>query len=406
MRRPLLALLTVLTLPACGGGGGSSSSAAPLPPGSATTYVLVDADPGDLDDVAHDTGGTVLGPVEGTPYWQVALPPGQTLDQFLALLDDDVRVVDAEADVALDVPEGGASTIPAGTTELAASISVQSELQRIGLAAAASRTAGAGVRVAIVDTGLRASHPYLAGAVDPDGFDVLDGDANPDEAANGLDDDGDGLVDEGFGHGTFVASLIHAVAPAARLVPIRVLNSDGFGTASGLARGITLAADRGVHVINVSIGMHEQANVVKRAVQYARGRGAVVVASTGNLGLEDVAFPSAFSDAFAVTAVGADDVRAPFASYGSGVDLCAPGVQLLGAHPGFASGTARWSGTSFAGALTSGAVALVRALGGSLAPDDAQRHVEDTSADVSASNPTLGDRLGRGRLDLDAATAP
>jgi len=400
--RCLLPVLSALLLPlwaACGGGGDAELHAAPA-------SVLLEASPSDIDDVASDTGATVLRQIPGTDVYEVEVPPGQSMEQFLALLDDDVRVLEAEPDELLDNPEGGASTIPAGTTELAASIAFQPELLRIGLPQALARSRGAGVLVAIVDTGVEETHPFLAGAVGPGGFDLVDGDGDPGEERNFLDDDRDGLVDEGFGHGTFIASLIHAVAPAARLVAFRVLASDGIGSASWLAEGITRAADAGAHVINVSVGMHQQAHVVKRAVEYARSRGALVVASAGNTGLESVTFPSVLSDVFAVTAVGSNDVRAPFASFGSGVDVSAPGVNLLGAHPGFPNGTARWSGTSFAAALVSGGCALVRSLDPSLEPNNLQQSLEDASANIDPQNPGVDGRLGRGRLDLDAATAP
>lgn len=398
----LLALAALLSLAACGGGGASDPAS---PPGG-TAYVLVAASGDDIDDVAEDTGAVVLGPVPGTSMWRVQLPAGMTEAQFLALLDDDARVEEAEEDHELSTPEGGASTIAAGTTELAASIASQPELARIGRAAALARATGAGVRVAVVDTGIVASHPFLAASVDPDGRDVLDGDGDPTDAPDGVDDDGDGLVDEGFGHGTFVASLVLAVAPGARLLPVRVLGSDGQGTASALATGITWAVDRGVHVINVSIGMHASSSVVRRAVQRARSLGIVVVASAGNTGLEDATFPSAYSEVLAVTALGSGDVRAPFASYGGEVDLAAPGVDLLGAHPRYPSGVGRWSGTSFASALAAGAVALVKQLRPGLGAEDLQRVLQDRSVDVRAQNPGLDGELGAGRLDLDAATQP
>jgi hypothetical protein len=397
--RSLGAALLLLLATACGGGGAASPSAT-----SATVLVEVDDDD-DLAELQED-GLVVLRNVPGTDFYEVQVPPGMTEEAFLASLDDDLRVDDAEDDVVVDNPEGGASTIPAGTTELAASIRPQPELVRIGLAAASARATGAGVLVAVVDTGIDASDPFLAGALEPVGFDVVDRDGDPGEARNLADDDGDGLVDEGFGHGTFVASLVHAVAPDARLAAFRVLNSDGFGLVSWLAEGITRAADAGAHVINISIGMQQQANVVKRAVEYARSRGAVVVASVGNTGLDSVAFPSAYSDTFAVTAVTPGDLRAVFAAYGSGVDLSAPGTDLLGAHPGFATRTARWSGTSFSAALVSGACALVRELGPGLDPQTVQQAVEAASVDVDPLNPAFQGRLGRGRLDLDAATAP
>jgi subtilisin family serine protease len=402
LHRPLLLTFLLLLLGACGGGGSTPNGAGEPGP----VIVLVEAADDDVDDIAEDTGARVLGPVEGTEFHRVELPAGMDGDEFLALVDDDVRVVDAEEDAPLDNPEGGASTIPAGTAELAASIPIQPELLRIGIQAVTGRADGAGIRVAVVDTGVVASHPALAGRVLAGGFDVVGNDVNPTEELNGVDEDRDGRVDEGFGHGTFVASLVLAVAPEARILPFRVLQTDGFGTPSALATGIARAADAGAHVINVSIGMSQQSQAVKQAVQYARDRGAIVIASVGNSGLEDVAFPSAFSDSFGVTSVGSNDVRATFASFGSGVDLSAPGASLLGAHPGFGSGTARWSGTSFSAAIVSGAVALLRQAFPALTPDDVLERLEDTAVEIDALNPGLGGKLGTGRLDLDAATAP
>ena len=98
----------------------------------------------------------------------------------------------------------------------------------------------------------------LANSLDVLGYDFVDNDLAPDEEANGLDDDGDGRVDELYGHGTHVAGIVHLVAPDARLLPLRVLNSDGRGNNFRTASAIVYATHRGADAINLSLGTPHQ----------------------------------------------------------------------------------------------------------------------------------------------------
>lgn len=420
----LLALLLLLTGPLGLAACGSSASTEPLPtptptpgpeqpeppqpaPEADVSYILVEVEEEeDLLELAEETGATVLGQVPGTPYWRVAMPKGMSMMQFMQEMDDDIRVVNADLEVEMSSPEGDGSTLPAGGLLIASFIPTQVEVLRLGATVARARATGRGVTVAVLDTGV-VSHEAIDANVSAGGWDFVDQDDDPTDERNGLDDDGDGLRDEGYGHGTFVASLILAVAPDARILPFRVLDSDATGHASTLAAAITMAADRGAHVINLSAGMPDRVNVLQAAVQSVRARGVIVIASAGNSGTDDVNFPAAISSAFSVTAVDESDVLAPFASYGGEVDLCAPGVELLGAFPDdvFASGTARWSGTSFSAALVSGAFALLRELDPSDDAENLLNHLADTAVGVEDLNPQLGGRMGEGRLDLDAATS-
>ncbi|MGE0192777.1 MAG: S8 family serine peptidase [Planctomycetota bacterium] len=401
-----------LLLAACGGGGAGSAS--PPPDNLQPTVVLVeivddDDDPDDvldtIEDVVEDTGATYLGEVDGTAFHRFELPTGLSPEGFLALVDDDIRITDGQEDIELSSPEGGGATIPLGGELFATAVAQQPELLRIGLLAAHDRVTGAGVRVAVLDTGIDPDHPLLVGHIAPGGQDFIDGDDDPRYVANGRDDDADGLIDEGRGHGTFVASLVLAVAPGAQIVPFRVLDSDSRGKASSLAEAIARAADLGVDVINLSAGMPTRVQVVKDAVQYARERGVLVVASAGNTGTRSVTFPASLGDGLSVTSVDDGDVLAGFASFGDDVDLSAPGQELIGAFPN-GLGAVRWSGTSFSAALVSGAFALVREAFPGLDAEHVVSHLRDTSVDVRSLNPARDGDMGEGRLDLDAATAP
>jgi subtilisin family serine protease len=383
------------------GGGGSAAT-----PGTRRDRVLVKPKSLlSLPLLLLQHGLTVLEPVTGTEWLVVKVPAGTSASALVARLASDTRLLSVEFDVGLEDPEGAGSTIPAGGLMLASEIGNQPELQRIGAPAARARVTGNGVRVAVLDSGVLPALEGVAGHVDPDGYDFVDDDGDPTEHTNGLDDDGDGRVDEAHGHGSFVASLVVAVAPGARIVPVRVLDADGIGTSSGVAAAIGYAAQRGVKIVNLSVRVPPEVQVVRDAIENARLLGVSVIAAAGNTGGPDAMPAAAAESAFVVAAVDPGDVRAPFSSYGGAVDLMAPGVELHGAYPR-SPGTARWSGTSFSAALVSGAYALVREQHPLWTTEDAGARLREQAAPVAAQNPGLDGMLGAGRLDLDATTAP
>jgi hypothetical protein len=413
-RPACLALLgaACLLLAACGGGGSSPDAPQDAPaPLVQDKTVLVRPAPG--EDIAAivasvDVAGEVVRRIHGTDFYLVRLSSGTSVEAFLARLEGDARVLEREPDRVVSAPEGGGATIPVGSDLFDFSVVAdQPELVRIGAPIARTRATGLGVRIAVIDSGVVAGHVLLAGHIEPGGWDYVAGDPDPTDEPNGLDDDQDGLVDEGFGHGTFASSLILAVAPDVSILPYRVLNSDSTGLASHVAEAIVAATDAGVHAINLSLGMEHRNAVVGQAVLYARDAGVLVFASAGNTGQHEITYPAAMAFAEAVTAVDGADVKAPFASYGDNVDLAAPGVALLGAWPVAPDTAVAWSGTSFSAALVSGAYALVRELHPTWLPLQITAHLESTSdPTLLVVNPTLAGQLGQGRLDLDAATAP
>ena len=188
----LLGLGLLLLATGCGGGGGGAASPPPPPDSPKPTVVLVeivDNDPDEvldtIEDVVEDTGATYLGQVDGTTFHRFELPASLSPEAFFALVDDDVRITDREEDVDLSSPEGGGATIPLGGELFASAVAQQPELMRIGLAAAHTRVTGAGVRVAVLDTGIDPDHPLLVGHVGPGGHDFLDGDDDPRYEPNG-----------------------------------------------------------------------------------------------------------------------------------------------------------------------------------------------------------------------------
>lgn len=423
--RGLTLLLFMLALGLLGGCGGGTSTATPAveeqgeeeqggpaspsgpPAGTSSSHVLVKpATIPLLDALVTDLGLTDLGLIPGTTWSRLSVPPGTTAAGLLASLEQDVRVLAAELDIGVSGPEGGGQTLPAGGILLSTDLDQQPELLRIGLADAHTRTTGAGARIAVLDTGIALAHPFFSGRVIAGGYDFIDNDPEPDDTANGFDDDNDGHIDEGHGHGTFVASLALTIARDATVLPVRVLGDDLFGSASGVAAGIFHALQAGVDVIHLSVVLPRESQMLRDAIQHARDQGVVVIACAGNSGEADVEDDPSPGGAFVVSGVNEQDVRAPFASFGPGVDLCAPAVDIHGAWPQGNPDTAIWSGTSFAAPMVSGAYLLLV----QLAPQDPPEHRLDmirvTSVPLEGVPGNPPGQMGAGRLDLAALTAP
>jgi serine protease len=245
----------------------------------------------------------------------------------------------------------------------------QWNMERVGATRAWDFATGRGVTVAVVDTGIACETygPFMKGTDLADtecvgGWNFV----TKNEHAN--DDQG---------HGTHVAGTIAqstnnglgatGIAFHARLMPVKVLNESGFGTTADVADGIRWAAEHGAHVINLSLGGPRNSGVLQKAINYAIGRGSVVVAAAGNTG-GHVQFPGASDGVIGVSATGPDDKLAKFSSRGDGVDVAAPGVDVVQqtickkgrdkceVFPGY-------SGTSMASPHVAGVAALMVGLG-------------------------------------------
>lgn len=286
--------------------------------------------------------------------------------------------------------------------------------QAMHLAEAQRISTGAGVRVAVLDTGVDTTHPLLAGRLLP-GFDFVDFDTDPSEVGSS--------ANAGFGHGTHVAGLVAMVAPGARIMPVRVLDADGVGNAWVLAEAMLYAVDPdgnpntddGAHVINLSLGSLARTRIMGSIAQLVAcapaipddpiadrsdpgykddearctasgGHGAVVVAAAGNDASNGVKEYPAAEGAYGLLAVGASSANtrlATFTNFGPWVDVAAPGDQITSAIPG---GYATWSGTSMAAPLAAGTAALVRSLDTTMAPPDVVKRVKRSSAMLCATN--------------------
>ncbi|MEX2290802.1 MAG: S8 family serine peptidase, partial [Mycobacteriales bacterium] len=252
--------------------------------------------------------------------------------------------------------------------------------------------------VAVLDTGVDAAHPDLAGIVAP-GLDVV--------TATGT-----ATIDP-HGHGTHVAGVVAAIGEngfggaglgqGVRVLPVRVLDQSGAGTDGDVARGMVWAVDNGATVLNLSLGGPNPSSLLTSAVEYALARDVVVIAAAGNAGAngDPVLYPAATRGVIAVGAVRSDDTRPTWSSTGSHLSLAAPGVGIMSTVPG--GGHASWSGTSMAAPFVAAAAALVRAGEPSLAPAQLRSRLMATARDLGA--PGLDSQYGAGLVDVLAARA-
>ncbi|MCD4750582.1 MAG: S8 family serine peptidase [Thermoanaerobaculales bacterium] len=243
----------------------------------------------------------------------------------------------------------------------------QDALFKAALDTAHTRSLGQGTLVAVIDTGVDPFHPLLRHRIAPGGYDFVDEDSLPWETADGIDQDGDEEIDEGAGHGTFVAGLVLLAAPATSILPFRVLDDDGRGSTFDISRAVLLAIDLGADVINMSFAYPDRSRVLDRILMEASSRGVVLVSGAGNTGLATLPFPAADNRVLAVAAIDGDGRLTDFSNRGFEIALGAPGVDLYSASPGTLFGT--WSGTSMAAPLVSGTAALLRSVNPYLTPD-------------------------------------
>ncbi|HXS99060.1 MAG TPA: S8 family peptidase [Elusimicrobiota bacterium] len=340
----------------------------------------------------------------------VDLPAGQTLanksaDASIVSIEADQRVkwIDQAAVSfqatpfavnmeAFHFPKAGQFTQnPGKLAALANRPEITWGINRVHAPAAWDTTEGAGVKVAVIDTGIDLNHPDLAGKVDG-GYSAITKTEKPED----YQDDN--------GHGTHVSGTIAAlrdgkgvvgVAPKARLYAVKVLDADGSGNLSDVIDGIVWAAKNGMQVANMSLGAPTDSDAMHRAIRFAKGSGLVIVAAAGNSG-GSVGFPGQYPEVITVSASDSNDHIASFSSRGPQVKFIAPGVDVVSDKLG--GGFISYNGTSMATPHVTGLAALAVSQGwtGLTGPDGVLNQL------TKAAKPLPGlstDEQGAGMID-------
>ncbi|MFQ5855210.1 MAG: S8 family serine peptidase [Anaerolineae bacterium] len=362
--------------------------------------VRLNPDAGDTIAAINATYGTIT--IGGSPYsagiYLLQLPPETNPKRMAQRMRRDARLLHAEPNFLSQVPESGGNSTWAWGGNDSAPLLDQYAVNLINLASAHDISDGDGAVVAVLDTGVQLDHPALEASLTEAGYDFVDDDPVPEDEFNGLDEDGDGVVDEAAGHGTHVAGMVHLVAPSARIMPLRVLNSDGLGNVFTIAEAILFAAQNGADIINLSLGMSKQSRLLANVTEDVTERGIVVVAAAGNLNTDVEQYPAAEESVLGVTSVGPTGEKSAFANFGDWIDVAAPGENIYSAFP--VSGYAWLSGTSMAAPFVAGQAALIRSVDPSLSAEDVGSLIKTTAQPLDALNPDYAGELGAGLIDI------
>jgi thermitase len=318
---------------------------------------------------------------------RVAVAEGheQTMVDTLA---QDPRVEYAELDYAVH-----ATIIPDDT-----SYGLQWGPQKIQAPAAWDVTTGTSdIIIAVVDTGVDLNHPDLNDKIVP-GWDYIDDDA---------------YAQDGHGHGTHVAGIAAAetnnslgvagISWGARIMPIRVLDKNGDGYYSDVAKGVRYACNHGAQIINLSLGGSTPSSTLEDALEKVYGDGCLVTAAAGNDGERGIDYPARYPQTMAVAATTQSDYRASFSDWGPEMDVAAPGVDIY---------STVWSppnnhtysyklGTSMSSPFVAGEAALIWSLCPQLTNIEVRSIIESTAIDRGPAGWDV--YYGWGRINASAA---
>jgi subtilisin family serine protease len=298
-----------------------------------------------------------------------------------------------------------------------------STLTRLGAVQSESGLSGAGLLVAVIDTGVDPKHPALVGVLVP-GYDFVHNTVGGSELVDLSTDqlaslsqsntsilDGQNLVQlnsftmailsqsntsildggpKSFGHGTMTAGLVHLIAPNAKIMPLKAFTADGGSDLYNIMRAIRYAADNGANVISMSFEIAQSSPGLQNAIQYALNKNVTIVAASGNDGQQIMVYPAGYNSVIGVGSTSNEDSKSTFTNFGTNaIYVAAPGEGVITTFPGghYAAG---W-GTSFSAPLVAGEAALVLQARPSYKPNDVANAI---------SRSIQVPQMGHGRVDF------
>lgn len=273
--------------------------------------------------------------------------------------------------------------------------SKQWNLTSINASAAWDRNyTGEGVRVAIIDSGLNTRHEDLGGVSIVQGVNIIDGSSN---------------VNDQIGHGSFIAGIIAAkrgngvgvagMLDRVELVPLKCFSDSSKTSLSYIITALYKAIDDyNCSVINLSLGLSADTSALKGAVDYAVGRGAIVVSATGNDGNSQLLYPAAYDNVIGVGAIDSSEVRSSFSNYNKSVHVVAPGSDLISISNTNNSGYRSGRGTSYATPHVTAMAAMAKSRDPDLSASEFAKLLAASSKDLGA--PGYDTQYGYGKIDV------
>lgn len=263
------------------------------------------------------------------------------------------------------------------------------------------------VIIAVIDTGVDLLHPDIENKILSSGRDFVNDDFD--------------ATDDHY-HGTHVAGIaaaetnnnkgIAGVAWNCKILPIKVVDKEGYGDYYSLIEGIRYAVDNGADVINLSVGGEFPAQSLEEALIYAYEKDIVIIAAVGNEG-GAVLYPAAYDEyCLAVAATDYDDIRVDWSNFGPEVDVAAPGEAVISLFPTWYWGQgsipyAYVSGTSMAAPHVSGFAALIKSIKPWLTAAEIMNIIRYSADDTNKEDyPGTDKFIGYGRINMEKALVP
>ena len=370
---------------------------------SESFQVVLSLAPGvDVDKVAQDVGAKVVrrGPLN---YATIELKASNNRPQVIAVLKGTPGILGAEENYRRTITSSSAASVPLDKLYQDQWSMVNGNVQ----GAWDMGATGAGITIAIIDTGIALNHPDLKDNLVP-GYNAL----TRSEAL--------GANQDNNGHGTHVSGIAAAerngigivgVAYQAKIMPVKVVDSTGEGYDDAIADGIVWAADHGAKIINLSIGSENGAHssdILRQAVAYAYKKGCLLIAAAGNYdskpdGNPGVSYPASDPYVLAITATDKIDNVASYSVTGPEVDLAAPGDYIVSDWWSKTGGVGYSydSGTSMAAPFVSGEAALIWSQHLGWSRDQVIQVLEAGAKDLGTAG--RDDRYGYGLVDVKLA---
>ncbi len=292
------------------------------------------------------------------------------------------------------------------------------------------------ILVSVIDTGIDYRHEDLQGRLWVNDAEDLNHNGTLDSSdVNGVDDDGNGYIDDVFGwdfvdaprfpdggdfldpdndpmdefqsgHGTPVAGLIAAatengtgirgIAANVKVMNLRAGTASGYLEEDDVARAILYAVNNGADIINMSFGDVVVSPFLRDVIRYAWSEGVVIVAAAGNSGTNEIHYPAGYPETIAVAATDQSDNRAGFSTWGTFIDLAAPGVEIF--STAVDDGYASFNGTSFSAPIVCAAAAVLLGENPELNSEQVRNTLKTSSDDLGGFG--FDPLFGAGRLNM------